>query len=262
MTALATLLFAACSNEPSETPASAEPESARPQTSAPETSAPAPAASPDEACFSQILVSYAGAVKAGPDVQRTQDEARARAAQLLSKVQGGASFESVASSDSDDERSKLQGGLVSSFLPRDRVPPEMRDGVFALAVGATSPAPVESPRGYHIFQRCTVEKLRARHILVRYHGAKNDRGATRTKDEARHTAEEIHGLATKAGADFAALARERSEDGSASRGGDLGEFGRGMMVPPFEAALLRLQPNEVSDVVESDFGYHVIQRLP
>ena len=67
---------------------------------------------------------------------------------------------------------------------------------------------------------------------------------------------------TKAGADFAAIAREASEDGSAQRGGDLGEFGRGMMVPPFEEAVFGLQANGVSEVVETDFGFHVIQRLP
>lgn len=64
------------------------------------------------------------------------------------------------------------------------------------------------------------------------------------------------------GEDFAKLAKEFSEDvGSAEKGGDLGFAKRGMMVAPFEGAALKLKPNEMSDVVESDFGLHLIQLL-
>jgi parvulin-like peptidyl-prolyl isomerase len=66
---------------------------------------------------------------------------------------------------------------------------------------------------------------------------------------------------TAAGADFAAIAREASEDASAAQGGDLGELGRGAMVPPVDEAVFRLAPNEISGVVESEFGFHVLQRL-
>ncbi len=64
------------------------------------------------------------------------------------------------------------------------------------------------------------------------------------------------------GRDFAALAKEYSEDvGSGQQGGDLGFAKRGAMVAPFEAAALKLKPNEMSDVVESEFGFHLIQLL-
>ena len=138
----------------------------------------------------------------------------------------------------------------------------MRDGIFSLEVDATSPAPVETSRGFHVFKRLAVEKARARHILIRFKGAKNDRGSTRTKEAARQEAEEIRAAASKAGANFTTLARERSEDGSASKGGYLGEFGRGRMVPSFDEAVFNMRPNEISEVVESEFGFHVIQRLP
>ncbi len=66
----------------------------------------------------------------------------------------------------------------------------------------------------------------------------------------------------EAGEDFAKLAKENSEDvGSAEKGGDLGFAKRGMMVAPFEGAALKLKPNELSDVIESDFGLHLIQLL-
>jgi peptidyl-prolyl cis-trans isomerase SurA len=64
-----------------------------------------------------------------------------------------------------------------------------------------------------------------------------------------------------AGEDFAALAREFSEDGSAAAGGELGRFGRGMMVPEFEEAAFALEPGEVSGIVPTRFGFHIIEVL-
>ena len=62
------------------------------------------------------------------------------------------------------------------------------------------------------------------------------------------------------GGEFAALAKEHSDCPSGGRGGDLGEFGKGMMVPSFEEAAYALEVGEMSDAVETDFGYHLIQR--
>jgi peptidyl-prolyl cis-trans isomerase D len=100
------------------------------------------------------------------------------------------------------------------------------------------------------------EERRASHILIT--AAKTASEADRKK--ARELAQDVLVQARKAPDGFAALARKYSQDpGSASRGGDLDFFGRGSMVKPFEDAAFALKKGEVSDVVESDFGFHIIK---
>jgi peptidyl-prolyl cis-trans isomerase C len=97
------------------------------------------------------------------------------------------------------------------------------------------------------------EQIKASHILIKV-DAKADEAQ---KAEARKKIEEVQ-QKLKDGGDFAALAKEYSEGPSSAKGGDLGYFRRGQMVKPFEDAALALKPNEVSDIVETRFGYHLI----
>jgi peptidyl-prolyl cis-trans isomerase C len=97
-------------------------------------------------------------------------------------------------------------------------------------------------------------KYHARHILI---GVNPDAPAD-DKRTARARAEAIRGKIL-AGEDFAALAKAESSCPSSSQGGDLGFFGKGEMVPPFEKAAEGLNPGEVSGVVETQFGYHIIK---
>ena len=102
------------------------------------------------------------------------------------------------------------------------------------------------------------DSVKASHILLMYQGSSRST-ATRSKAEA---AELIAQLKTQldGGADFAALAKQHSDCPSGRSGGDLGTFGRGQMVGPFETSAFGMNVGETSGVVETDFGYHIIQR--
>ncbi len=95
------------------------------------------------------------------------------------------------------------------------------------------------------------DEVRASHILRSTNG--------RSKEDALKEINDIK-AEIEQGSDFADLAREHSDCPSGRRGGDLGEFGRGAMVPEFEEAAFSLEVDEVSDAVETDFGYHLILR--
>jgi peptidyl-prolyl cis-trans isomerase D len=101
-----------------------------------------------------------------------------------------------------------------------------------------------------------VEQRRASHILVTV----GKDGSAPDKASARKIAEDLLRQVRAKPADFARLAREKSKDpGSADKGGDLGWFGRAMMTKPFEDAAFALKEGQISDVVETDFGFHIIQ---
>ncbi len=102
----------------------------------------------------------------------------------------------------------------------------------------------------------TPAERRVSHILI---AADKDAGSA-ARARARATAEKLLAQVRAAPATFADVARQHSNDpGSAAQGGDLGWFGRGAMVKPFETAAFALQDGQISDVVETDFGYHVLQ---
>jgi len=98
------------------------------------------------------------------------------------------------------------------------------------------------------------EQVKASHILIKS-DAKDDQAK---KDAAKKKIEDIQ-KQVQDGGDFAELAKKYSEGPSGKQGGDLGFFGRGQMVKPFEDAAFALQPGQVSDIVQTRFGYHLIK---
>ena len=102
------------------------------------------------------------------------------------------------------------------------------------------------------------DQVRASHILLMYAGSARST-ATRSKADASSEIAQIKAQ-IDGGADFANLARKHSDCPSGKSGGDLGPFGRGQMVGPFEDAAFSLPVGGTSGVVETDFGYHLIRR--
>jgi hypothetical protein len=150
----------------------------------------------------------------------------------------------------------LPGCVVTTFegpgeAPRVATPPSAPSSSAAPIAGQPSEAELASQP----------TEIAARHLLIGYQGAlRASPSVTRSKVEAEARAHEALKRA-KAGEDFEKLVAEFSDEpGAAERGGSLGRFQRGMMVKAFENAVFKLAPGEVSDVVETQFGYHVIQR--
>jgi hypothetical protein len=139
-------------------------------------------------------------------------------------------------------------------------PPSAHVGAPATARPA-APTPPPTPPAPVAQQAPSGELVAASHILVAYSGATRANPAiTRSKDEAKKVAEGVQARAAK-GEDFAKLADDNSDDPSAKRNhGSLGKFTRDQMVKPFSDAAFALKPGQVSNVVETNFGFHVIKR--
>jgi peptidyl-prolyl cis-trans isomerase D len=108
----------------------------------------------------------------------------------------------------------------------------------------------------------TKERAKARHILVSFTGARSasGKGALRTKDAAKKEAERILGEVNASGADFGKLASTYTDEASGkTKGGDLGFFGRDDMVKEFSETAFAMKPGQISGVVESPFGFHIIK---
>lgn len=264
----ALLLCIACGGESTDPAESAESEQAEtpaaepaPEPAAQET-AQAAAENENEACARAIVVAYAGADYASEDITRSQEEAQARAEEIAERAQNE-DFAELARAESDAASSGPRGGLLGTY---DRASwpsahAAIMEPTFALQVGELSPV-IEAGYGYVVVQRCAVEKVNTRHILIRYAGAANaPEDIGRSADAARQLAETVRASLTNADADFEAIARVRSEDASAENGGNLGAVGRGLLAPEYEAAAFDLEPGAISDVVETRFGFHVIQRV-
>jgi peptidyl-prolyl cis-trans isomerase C len=160
---------------------------------------------------------------------------------------------------SDDEfASELQQrGITLARFKENTRRDLLIDKLIAAEVGKTVVTPDELSSYYqrNISDFQLGERVRASHILIRVQA--NADPAEREQARAKATA--LLGQ-IKAGKDFAALAKQESQDrGSAERGGDIGYFERGQMLKQFDEAAFALKPNETSPVVETDLGFHVIR---
>jgi PPIC-type PPIASE domain len=127
---------------------------------------------------------------------------------------------------------------------------------------AATPTPPPQPARPTPTTQAPREMFGAKHLLVMYKGSRRaPPNIERTKDEAKARAAEAMKKAKADASKFADLVKEYSDEpGADKRGGDLGKFPKGAMVPEFQAGLEKIKVNEVSEVVETPFGFHVILR--
>lgn len=201
-----------------------------------------------------ILIAVKEAASAA-EIQKAQSKAE----DIVKKLRAGQDFTQIAISESDDANA-LKGGDLG-WRTMGNIPTLFVDVIGKLAQGEVAD-PIRSPSGFHIVKMLEVKgidvhmvtKTKVRHILIKTNELIDDAEAKKRL------------LALKAriadGDDFAALARAHSDDkGSALKGGSLDWVGPGDLVKPFEEALEKLSISEISEPVQTQFGWHLIQVL-
>jgi peptidyl-prolyl cis-trans isomerase SurA len=182
---------------------------------------------------------------------------RAKSDQIVERLRQGENFAQLAAAYSDAPDG-LRGGDLG-WRSLNRLPTMFAEVAAKLQVGEVSPV-MRSSNGFHLVKLLgkrgggalpAVQQTRARHILIKVNEVVSE-------PEARHTVETLHER-IKHGENFADLARLFSQDGSASKGGDLGWIYAGDTVPEFEGAMNQLAPGELSEPVKSPFGFHLIE---
>ncbi|MBC7943968.1 MAG: peptidylprolyl isomerase [Burkholderiales bacterium] len=187
-------------------------------------------------------------------------EKRARAEQALAQLKEGAPFAQVSAGFSDAPDA-LEGGSMGWRAPA-RLPDIFVEPLKTMKTGEVS-AILRSPNGFHILKLqekrggddapVIVEQTNARHILIKPSELTSEADAKKRLTNLKERLDN--------GADFAELARLNSEDGSAGKGGDLGWISPSDTVPDFERAMAALQPGQISEPIQSQFGWHLIQVL-
>lgn len=259
--------LSACTGEPGEVPPEVP---TVPPTVPPVGAAVAPTPTPTDAgprvpatttsrlAASHVLVSYAGAVSALPNVSRSKDEARARAEEARAKLAAGADFAEIARSYSDDSTGP-RGGSLGGFTKGTMVEP-FEKAVEALAPGQLSDL-VETPFGYHVIRRDALLEVHAKHLLVSWAGAERaPAGVSRTKEAAKARVDEV-AAKLAAGEAWNDLVRKYSDGPLKEDGGDLGWFAKGQLAEPLDSVAFDLDIGAASAVIETPRGFHLIQRV-
>ncbi len=207
----------------------------------------------EEVSVQMLVVAYKGARLPKQNIYYDKSGAKEVAAKLSDLARRkGVSFSDLIKRFSDLPQQPKLPLLSAKNNLSDFLKPALK-----LKVGQISD-PVDSPYGFLIFNRVNVDAVTASHILISYKGALRSE-TNRDRREARKLAEKIL-KELKSGRDFAELARKHSDGPSGPKGGELGRFERGQMVPEFDQAVFALEMGAISEVVETKFGYHIIKR--
>ena len=200
--------------------------------------------------------------------KKKMDEANAaslkKAQEDLKKVQADATvFADLAKTDSYDVSSKANGGDLGFIKDKSEYAPLYKE-VTGVKAGTIIPKVLDLTNAYVVAKveetKDVGVEVKESHILIQYAGAAQaPTSTTATKDQAKQKAEDIRKQVTPA--NFSELAKKYSQEpGAAESGGDLGWFGKGVMVPEFEGPAFALKTGEISQVVETPFGFHIIYK--
>lgn len=199
-----------------------------------------------------------------PQTATPEDSVKAfmKADTIIKRLKNGDSFDVVAREMSDDQSAKTNSGDLYYFTAGMTVP-EFEDAIYDLKVGEYTKKPVRTMFGLHVVKLTDKKKrnesIRAAHILIQ--DIKDSTGKVLDSTTSYNKIKEISDK-IKNGEDFSKLAMELSEDpGSKPRGGDLGFFDRRRMVQSFDSTAFSLKVGQVSDIVRTPFGWHIIKLL-
>lgn len=185
---------------------------------------------------------------------------QAKAQAALDRANAGGDFTALVREYTDGP--DRDGGGVLGMRAAERYPQLFVDGIQGVPVGGLSPL-LRSAAGFHILKLLdkrqngiptSIAQTHARHILLRP-------SAQLTEAAAKAKLADFKNRIEAGQADFATLAKENSQDGSAAQGGDLGWANPGQFVPEFDEALDALKPGQISEPIVSRFGLHLIQLL-
>ena len=182
---------------------------------------------------------------------------------IYEKLAHGANFKKISALESDAPDAK-QGGEMGWFFPGGIA--EQFNEVFSIPVGGVA-KPIRSAGGFHILKVSNErmhapqvgesrDEIHARHILIKLPESADPATTAKIRYRASTIAREMKNSSDEA---FSTRAKEASQGPSAERGGDLGWFGQGQMIPEFETVAFAMSPGETSDVVETSFGLHIIR---
>ncbi len=196
-----------------------------------------------------------------PEEGATEDvqKAKAKVDEVIKALQAGTNFSKVSASFSDAPNA-LEGGSLG-WKSSTQMPALFLDALKNMQVGTVSEV-LRSPNGFHILKLISkrggssplvIEQTHARHILIKLSEVTSENDGKKKIDLIKERLDN--------GEKFEVLARQFSEDGSASNGGDLGWVNPGDTVPLFEKAMNELKDGQISSTVRTPFGWHVIQVL-
>lgn len=162
-----------------------------------------------------------------------------------------------------NDTTAARGGFLGA-AERGAWVPAFEEAAFALKIGEISEV-VETKYGFHILQREPLEEVKLAHIVIAHSDSKGiarilEGGKTRSPVEARESAESAHAQ-LKTGKAFTEVAQTFSDGPMGLRGANLGWFVRGELGPDFDASVFALDVGEISQIIETIFGFHIVKRI-